>query len=783
MDGYDVAQCTTEIAAYLHGAQTGYPLLINTENLDFHREIMSRLDLTAEAQTHRISGLCHGDALPDIDMLLDRLSGGGNHIVIGLAQFLMLNSYAALLQQIRKLISMNIHGRMIVLLFHCEHILLQLEKKDPRLDRRILLVRGQPSALPRISLVGRSKPYSSSAVCKGMHGLLTKLESLSSEQWNKNPVVSIETSFGPGLFEHAMYHVEDGNDIFAQLQRSFPETSGLERAYGTDEQWTFLFEQLKTAKSLAAVITQRFGSTNYLSSKIGEVAQANDPVQMWLLWLGLKLYGAKDAPYLQLALMDSNSVSDLHERLIMTLLSVSFENSGFAAMYLSRKRLLETMPENLPLISQYCQRSGKHEKNAVYYLTDQSEEEAYAFLRCMSIYDYTEKELLAISDLAFPELHRYLLPFHFTEANMLLPNSATGLREEITKYFQDYKQQKLTNRIWPSHMETVLRYAEERPYNMLQARSTLAAKVNKKGAQLFFFDAFGVEYLSYLVSKCEQYGMIAEISVGVCQLPSITSENKDFISFFPGEAKKIGELDEVKHHSQIYDYQRCKEPIHLFRELEIIDEQLRQIRSRLIQGVFDRAVIVSDHGASRLAVINNSFSSSTIRLDERAGHSGRCCRAEEDPQLPFAAYTPSGYAVLANYERFQGGRRANVEVHGGATLEEVLVPVITLALRPSQIEIAFVENLIQFKGKEPISVTVFANIVLSEPILVVNVNGIERSYHGEFVGDHRHARFVLDGIKRSRKYSAIFFDGAKLLASDLVFTVQKGTRENASMGI
>lgn len=783
MDRYDVEQCTAEIAAYLHGEQTGYPLLINTENVDTHQDIMSRLELTAETQTYRVSGQCRGDQLPDIDMLLDRLSSSGNNTLIGLSQCLMLNSFDALQEQIRKLISMSIHGKMIVLLFHCEHMLAQIKKKDPRLDRRILIVNGQPSDLPRISLVGRKKAFSSSAVCKGMHGLLVKLESLTSEELTKNPTITVETSFSANLFDRSMYHVEDGNDIFAQLKSGFPEVAGFERSYGSDEQWTFLYKQLKIEKSLAAVISKRIGPTNYLSSKIGEVSQENDSDKMWLLWLGLKLFGARHDPYLQRVIDDSSSASNLHERVIMALLDISCEDADFPIMYMSRKRILETMPENLPLISQYCQRTGKHEKNAVYYLTDQSEEEEHEFLRCLSIYDYAEDELLSITEFAFPEIHRYLLPFRFTAANMLIPTSAANLHEEITKYFHDYKQQKLTNRIWPAHLETVLRYAEERPYNMLQARSTLAAKLNKKGAQLFFFDALGVEYLSYIVSKCEQYGLLAEIAVGVCQLPSITSENKDFISFFPGGAKKIDGLDEVKHHSQIFDYQQCKEPIHLFRELEIIDEQLRQIRIRLIQGVFDKAVIISDHGASRLAVINNRLSSSTIQLDESGEHSGRCCRAEEDPHLPFAAYTPTGYVVLANYERFKGGRLANVEVHGGATLEEVIVPVITLTQRPSEIEITFVEDVIQLKGKDPITVTVFANITFSDPILVVDVNGTEHTYHGEFVGDQRHARFTLDGIKRSKKYSAVFYDGSKQLASNLVFTVQKGTKENTLMGI
>ncbi len=55
----------------------------------------------------------------------------------------------------------------------------------------------------------------------------------------------------------------------------------------------------------------------------------------------------------------------------------------------------------------------------------------------------------------------------------------------------------------------------------------------------------------------------------------------------------------------------------------------------------------------------------------------------------------NGYIVLADYGRFKGSRAANVEVHGGASLEEVVVPVITLSLKDSSIEIKVVDTVIK----------------------------------------------------------------------------------------
>ena len=49
--------------------------------------------------------------------------------------------------------------------------------------------------------------------------------------------------------------------------------------------------------------------------------------------------------------------------------------------------------------------------------------------------------------------------------------------------------------------------------------------------------------------------------------------------------------------------------------------------------------------------------------------------------------------TLSDYGRFKGSRKANVEVHGGASLEEVIVPIITLTLRNnSSVEIRVLDK-------------------------------------------------------------------------------------------
>ena len=122
--------------------------------------------------------------------------------------------------------------------------------------------------------------------------------------------------------------------------------------------------------------------------------------------------------------------------------------------------------------------------------------------------------------------------FSFDSVNTKLPKDDDAFRQELTQYFEDYKVQKLMNRIDPKFLALVDQYAVSRPYNKLQPRSSIISHMNKKGMRLFFVDALGVEYLAFILAKCEEYGLVADVSIGHCELPSITVKNKEFLQYF-----------------------------------------------------------------------------------------------------------------------------------------------------------------------------------------------------------------------------------------------------------
>lgn len=109
--------------------------------------------------------------------------------------------------------------------------------------------------------------------------------------------------------------------------------------------------------------------------------------------------------------------------------------------------------------------------------------------------------------------------------------------------------------------------------------------------------------------------------------------------------------------------------------------------------------------ASRLAVIHET--ENLWEMASNGKHSGRCCPKSEIDERPDSATDAEDFWALANYDRFKGSRKANVEVHGGATLEEIAVPIIEISYLNAAIEVKImpVDSTALFVGIPEITVS------------------------------------------------------------------------------
>lgn len=753
-------QCFDRIEAYCQKEITGHPLLVNTENAHDFQCLVKRMQLDGNKTCVFVHDYCE-KGLPQIDALFRDVKKKGCFVVIGLSSYVMLLGKKRAEELMARLQELSVAGHVIVLLSHMKEIRLSRMQQDQHLSYRVLLLEGDPTPLPSIYLASPEENSFGQLVLPNIQALLEKLEQY--DPVGGETSFAVRTSLHKEVFSESMYSIRSSKGIYKELLRAFPVLKGdLEESWGTKEDWERFAQEWKECLSWGALAEKHFGIDAHFSAILEREYEQADTYETWLYWLLLKVQGASEDAYLSYALGKSRHWQDLWEHIFLSLSSLSFQMREFEKYCEGRKRLLEGQAIPATWVSEYQDAIAQKGRDAIWYLFAGTAWEEKMLFQCLADYDYTKEEVMGVLKTHFPDLFAYMKSFTFT-MHQKVPERLVPL---LTKYFDDYKWQKLMNHLTPDFKAQVNTLAEHRVYNQFPIRSLALSQMKKENMMMYFVDALGVEYLSYISEKCKTYGLLLSIQVVHGELPSITSQNTEFMN--PGVIN-IKDLDEKKHESQTYNYEKQKIPLHLVAELKAIDGVLQTIRDGLLTKEMKSAIIISDHGATRLAVLNDEEYGAEFIVGESKGqHSGRCCQVEEDPGIPFAAYE-NGYAVLANYMRFKGSRKADVEVHGGATLEETLVPLLQISLKPKDPMVEFQPALVQLRKKEVGELLLVTNFDMADPYIIVN----GKIYRGKLDTHRRRAIIPLPDMKRTHDYMADIYDGDTLLKEQVAFHVKK----------
>ena len=753
-------QCFDRIEAYCQKEITGHPLLVNTENAHDFQCLVKRMQLDGNKTCVFVHDYC-GKGLPQIDAIFRDVKKKGCFVVIGLSSYVMLLGKKRAEELMARLQELSVAGHVIVLLSHMKEIRLSRMQQDQHLSYRVLLLEGDPTPLPSIYLASPEENSFGQLVLPNIQALLEKLEQY--DPVGGETSFAVRTSLHKEVFSESMYSIRSSKGIYKELLRAFPVLKGdLEESWGTKEDWERFAQEWKECLSWGALAEKHFGIDAHFSAILEQEYEQADTYETWLYWLLLKVQGASEDAYLSYALGKSRHWRDLWEHIFLSLSSLSFQMREFEKYCEGRKRLLEGQAIPATWVSEYQDAIAQKGRDAIWYLFAGTAWEEKMLFQCLADYDYTKEEVMGVLKTHFPDLFAYMKSFTFT-MHQKVPERLVPL---LTKYFDDYKWQKLMNHLTPDFKAQVNTLAEHRVYNQFPIRSLALSQMKKENTMMYFVDALGVEYLSYISEKCKTYGLLLSIQVVHGELPSITSQNTEFMN---ADVTNIKDLDALKHESQTYNYEKQKIPLHLVAELKAIDGVLQTIRDGLLMKEMKSAIIISDHGATRLAVLNDEEYGAEFIVGESKGqHSGRCCQVEEDPGIPFAAYE-NGYAVLANYMRFKGSRKADVEVHGGATLEETLVPLLQISLKPKDPMVEFQPALVQLRKKEVGELLLVTNFDMADPYIIVN----GKIYRGKLDTHRRRAIIPLPDMKRTHDYMADIYDGDTLLKEQVAFHVKK----------
>ncbi|OAV64217.1 hypothetical protein Barb6XT_02889 [Bacteroidales bacterium Barb6XT] len=284
----------------------------------------------------------------------------------------------------------------------------------------------------------------------------------------------------------------------------------------------------------------------------------------------------------------------------------------------------------------------------------------------------------------FFEFENRLLKLWFTDGKITLPQftekvpivsayiQATPLynlvqsQTWIINYVDEYKLCKLKSRL-SDKLKNILteRNANESSfYNWYLSVSRSADVVKSVHGidRYIWIDALGVKWLQYIVELVKQDARISLKYCGIATtgLPSDTETNKF-------DYEKRGELDAYIHTHTFNDAS-------LFEEIEIVKGCIKDIMANIHN---ETVAILSDHGLTAL-----SRYSEALHYPFKSSHDGRYIRIDNvENSCEDSNYLRYNNCLIALKHNSLENKPPR-EAHGGATPEELLVPVLVLTDLP-----------------------------------------------------------------------------------------------------
>lgn len=255
--------------------------------------------------------------------------------------------------------------------------------------------------------------------------------------------------------------------------------------------------------------------------------------------------------------------------------------------------------------------------------------------------------------------------------------------ERLEEYFREYRELKMAGRVTPEFYDRSQRMC---PPSSVQSRDVMVQRyASDNSCALLVVDAMGAEWLPMLVAQARKRNIGVDlIGVGEVHLPTTTRFND---VHWPDAARRLPDikrLDNIAHNgAEAHEARRAEE--NLAAALDVIgDDVLPRVAEGLAR--FERVLVTADHGSSRPSVLAWQAEPRLARtLAFEAGAEVADWRYSERPVQgdcpPELEETLDGrHWAVRGYNRLpKKGGGQSFEMHGGATLEERLVPVVVFS--------------------------------------------------------------------------------------------------------
>lgn len=647
--------------------------VIFVNKLSEYRQIITDLAGMAD-EVIRLSddAYCAGkDSVPDLRKVSEHISNSTekNLLITSVGEYLRYaKSYESNVKNLRSIMTYQAHSRKRVWIpiYSAKDIFQDVvgELSDERYELYELEEADEFECFVYPDTFSEKKDIVSICGLKQMYRTWDNLDMHSGMSFSTGKFAMIKPSTG----NYSVYVIKSP---FEFIQKHIKSANiKLEEKLGTNAFWTKLATYAASANGTPEDILKKalnvadFDAQQIVSgwSRLGD----DDGFGRWLLWLWYKLGLVAHADYLGYAIKRAETSNDIQKEIECAILNC-VQSPSFDFWVNERMTALKSMGIT-KLSHAFWQAfdSLSDERTKLKLLSATTSEERTKIIEIVSkalnnnkkITDY--KSILAER---YPDLLLY-----FKESEFL-----TG---SLGEYIQTYKQFKIMDYYDRSVSDAALN-VDTFEYD---PRSKILNSIKcSKDAYYLWIDGMGVEWTDMLVNKVvglnkDLSNPKVEIGTAIVSTTTKVNMNKADPETVSGKYNKLDSLSHIKDKSD------CNYFSIIDKQFKLMEEIANMIVKLAEDNPGKAIVVTADHGMSRIAA--KAFHTNqglTPPAGSTVENLGRFCILQDGTLVctPTHAYKEDNYLIFKEHSHFTCSGNAPGEIHGGASPEELFVPVIT----------------------------------------------------------------------------------------------------------
>lgn len=475
-----------------------------------------------------------------------------------------------------------------------------------------------------------------------------------------------------GLYRFTMREMDLPSGNYGNVTVVRDASEALSLLYGVEADFTSgqadTLLQMCSEKGLSPIDTLIicFGGETYLNcekapAKLFE--RRND--ELWDLYIWLLKSRIKQNTYLYRVLQQPVTPDNFLQKYVVDTAKTSLRDENAKALAEERAAVLMKMNTAEPLIAKFVSET-ENDVYSILFMNCGTGIELQGFIRRAAKLDLSVGLPDEFAKNA-PLLEAYLSPY-FDYGN-----------EQLTNYFTELRRFRIMDNVDDAFVQKA--YVLKVPKG-IEKRDPFIAQYNDDETALLVVDGMGAEYYPLLINLAKLNNLqVVQKQIVSVNLPTSTVFNR--ISWPKDRTiQSVRRADNILHDGSS-KYEACSYEENLAEVLLLFQ---KTILPRIISGLntYKRVIVTADHGSSYLAV--TAYRKGLIHTISWANpddwrYTGLRVPKETSDELE-AVYHPESqmtYYVVRGYNRFPKSGGKPYGLHGGATLEERLVPFVVFS--------------------------------------------------------------------------------------------------------